>query len=107
MSIHHSISVNIVVLRCQDVFVNAVVDENYHTDIAKNKALKENVFMMIVCIENRIPLFVIGKPGSSKSLAKALVMDSMKGSTSKNELFVTMKNVGIVVHYNTFYNIVH
>ena len=36
-------------------------------NIACNEALRENVFMMVVCIELRIPLFVVGKPGSSKS----------------------------------------
>ena len=49
--------------------------------------------MMIVCIENRIPLFVVGKPGSSKSLAKTLVVDAMKGSSSRNELLRSMKSV--------------
>ena len=46
-------------------------------NIARNKALSENVFMMVVCIELRIPLFVVGKPGSSKSLAKTVVTDKM------------------------------
>lgn len=49
--------------------------------------------MMIVCIENRIPLFVVGKPGSSKSLSKAMVTDAMKGNRSKDELFKEMKAV--------------
>jgi len=43
--------------------------------------------MMIVCIENRIPLFLVGKPGSSKSLSKAMVVDAMKGPSSKHDLF--------------------
>ncbi len=30
---------------------------------AKNAALLENIFMMLVCIINRIPLFVVGNPG--------------------------------------------
>ena len=32
-------------------------------NIAKNAALRENAFMMAVCIELRIPLFIVGKPG--------------------------------------------
>ena len=48
-------------------------------NIAKNNALRENVFMMFVCIELKIPLFVIGKPGSSKSLAKSIISNSMQG----------------------------
>ena len=62
-------------------------------NIARNAALTENVFMMVVCIELRIPLFVVGKPGSSKSLAKTVVADNMQGETSKSELFKTFKQV--------------
>ena len=75
------------------MLVNEVVDSEQHKNIAKNKALKENVFMMIVCIENRIPLYVIGKPGSSKSLSKAMVLDAMKGDGAKRPLFENMKTV--------------
>ena len=62
-------------------------------NIARNAALSENVFMMVVCIELRIPLFVVGKPGSSKSLAKAVVADNMQGDNSTSELFKTFKQV--------------
>jgi MoxR-like ATPase len=60
-------------------------------NIAKNQALKENVFMMIVCIELRIPLFLVGKPGSSKSLAKTIVADAMQGDSSRNDFFKRYK----------------
>ena len=61
--------------------------------IAKNAALRENVFMMAVCIELRIPLFLVGKPGSSKSLAKSIIQDSMQGMTSDNDLMRNFKQV--------------
>jgi hypothetical protein len=35
--------------------------------------------MMLLCIELKIPLFIIGKPGSSKSLAKTLIAQKMSG----------------------------
>jgi hypothetical protein len=38
-------------------------------NIAHNESLLENVLVMIVCILTKIPLFLIGAPGSSKSLA--------------------------------------
>ncbi|XP_019857803.1 PREDICTED: E3 ubiquitin-protein ligase rnf213-beta-like [Amphimedon queenslandica] len=57
------------------------IEEN----IARNAALKENLFMMFVCIQLRIPLFLVGKPGSSKSLAKTIIQISMRGQNSKNE----------------------
>ena len=61
---------------------------------ARNTALIENVFMMVVCIELRIPLFVVGKPGSSKSLARTVVADNMQGVFASHELFRTFKQVG-------------
>ena len=63
-------------------------------NIARNAALKENVFMMVVCIELCIPLFLVGKPGSSKSLAKTIVADAMQGETARSsELFKNFKKV--------------
>ena len=66
---------------------------NIPNNIARNDALKENVFMMLVCIELKIPLFVIGKPGSSKSLAKSIVANSMQGPSSSNALCKKLKQV--------------
>ena len=62
-------------------------------NIARNTALSENVFMMVVCIELSIPLFVVGKPGSSKSLAKTVVADNMQGDAARSELFKAFKQV--------------
>ncbi|MEQ2259185.1 hypothetical protein XENORESO_008130 [Xenotaenia resolanae] len=64
--------------------------------IARNEALKENFFMMAVCIELRIPLFIVGKPGSSKSLSKTLVADAMQGPTSHSDLFKRLKQIHLV-----------
>ena len=79
---------------CQDVFINEL---QLGVDIAKNRALKENVFMMIVCIELGIPLFVVGKPGSSKSLAKTVVADAMIGTSSPSPLFKKLKRVCTII----------
>ena len=62
-------------------------------NIARNAALRENVFMMAVCVDLRIPLFLVGKPGSSKSLAKAIVADSMTGPASQSDLLKSFKQV--------------
>ncbi|KAL4658167.1 E3 ubiquitin-protein ligase rnf213-alpha-like [Arapaima gigas] len=64
--------------------------------IAKNNALKENVFMMVICIELRIPLFLVGKPGSSKSLSKTLVADAMQGQAAHSELYKKLKQIHLV-----------
>ena len=41
----------------------------------------------------RIPLFVVGKPGSSKTLAKTVVADNMQGDAARSELFKAFKQV--------------
>ncbi|XP_069786069.1 E3 ubiquitin-protein ligase rnf213-alpha isoform X4 [Narcine bancroftii] len=64
--------------------------------IARNSALKENVFMMVICIELKIPLFLVGKPGSSKSLAKTIVADAMQGQASHSELYKKLKQIHLV-----------
>lgn len=78
---------------CQDFFLQNIQTRE---TIAKNVALKENVFLMVVCIELRIPLFLVGKPGSSKSLAKTVVSDAMQGQNSHCELFKKLKQVHMV-----------
>ena len=76
--------------RCQDVLLDHM---KLGPNIAKNAALRENVFMMAICIELRIPLFLVGKPGSSKSLAKSIVADSMLGKASEQNLMKEFKEV--------------
>lgn len=78
---------------CQDFFLQNIQTRE---TIAKNVALKENVFLMVVCIELRIPLFLVGKPGSSKSLAKTVVADAMQGQNSHCGLFKNLKQVHMV-----------
>ena len=68
-------------------------------NIARNAALRENVFMMAVCVELRIPLFVVGKPGSSKSLAKSIVAESMKGQNSITDFLKKFKSVRAIMWY--------
>ena len=52
--------------------------------IALNEAVCENVFMLLVSVLNQIPIFIIGKPGTSKSLAVELVQTNLQGKASEN-----------------------
>ena len=47
--------------------------------IAKNQALKENLFSSLYCIINKIPLIICGKPGRSKTLCIQILESCMKG----------------------------
>jgi len=58
--------------------------------IAKNKALLENLFTLFSCVNAKVPLFIVGKPGCSKSLSVQLLFKSMNGENSNNELFKTL-----------------
>lgn len=57
---------------------------------AKNTALRENVFVILVCIFNCIPVFVVGKPGCSKSLSMQLIRSNLRGKDSANDFFKTL-----------------
>ncbi|CAB4029318.1 Hypothetical predicted protein, partial [Paramuricea clavata] len=78
------------VIVCQRGFLK---DIQLGRNIARNTALSENVFMMAICTELRIPLFVVGKPGSSKSLAKDVISTNMKAGNSQSELFKNLKQI--------------
>ena len=60
---------------------------NPQRGIAKNNALRENIFCELFCLINKIPLIICGKPGNSKSLSVQLLLDNMKGKLSLNEFF--------------------
>ncbi|XP_046855114.1 E3 ubiquitin-protein ligase RNF213-like isoform X2 [Xenia sp. Carnegie-2017] len=63
---------------------------------ARNAALRENVFVMLVSILNRIPVFVVGKPGCSKSLAIQLIRSNLRGKDSKDAFFKTLPHLYVV-----------
>ena len=55
--------------------------------IALNRALKENLYTCYTCIQANIPLIIVGKPGTGKSLSFNILYNTLKGDTSKNEIF--------------------
>ena len=59
--------------------------------IALNRALRENLFTCFMSIVNNVPLIIVGKPGTGKSLSFQILYNSMKGKHSESELF---KNIG-------------
>ena len=68
-----------VVARAHTLFVeNLDVEEG----VFMNQALSENVFVTIVCILNRIPCFIVGKPGTSKTLAVQVIESNLQGAQS-------------------------
>ena len=63
--------------------------------IVLNEALCENVFTMLTCIHNRLPLIIVGQPGSSKTLAMRLVRDNFS-LTNKTAFFRDWPSVEVI-----------
>ena len=68
----------------QDYLINQIKLEK---GIGKNTLLKENVFLSFVSVVTNIPLIIVGKPGSGKSLSAQLIKNSMKGKYSNKKFF--------------------
>jgi hypothetical protein len=83
---------NKVLLHVQRSFVSQM---NLGEGIALNEALLENLFMILVSVLNHIPIFVIGKPGSSKSLAMGLIQSNLNGDAAENEFLRSLPAVEV------------
>ena len=55
--------------------------------IALNRALRENLYTCFTCIESNIPLIIVGKPGTGKSLSFNILYNTLKGENSNNVIF--------------------
>ena len=63
---------------------------------ARNAALRENVFVMLVCILNHIPVFVVGKPGCSKSLSMQVIRSNLRGKDMKDPFLKSLPQLYVV-----------
>lgn len=63
-----------------------------------NLPLRENIFLLVVAIENQIPVILTGPPGSSKTLSAKLVYKNMAGPKSEQRYFKKKPRL-IVISY--------
>ena len=63
--------------------------------IARNKALRENLFVVLTCILNHIPVMVVGKPGTSKTLCMQLILENLRGAGSVNDFWKLYPSVTV------------
>lgn len=70
-------------------------------DIACNKALKENIFTIMICLLTKIPLLICGKPGSSKTQSFKILKESMKGVSSEESLFSELPEIDELYYQGT------
>jgi hypothetical protein len=55
--------------------------------IALTKALSENIFTIVACVVSKVPLGIIGIPGSSKTLSVHIVRDNLRGPEQSHKEF--------------------
>lgn len=61
--------------------------------IAPNKALLENLFTVFTSVINKIPVFICGKPGCSKTLSVQILYSNMRGSDSNDAYLKTLPRI--------------
>jgi hypothetical protein len=66
--------------------------------IAKTRGLQENILMTVVCCLARVPLMIVGPPGSSKTLALTIVAENARGEYSKSEFYKVVPTL-VPFHY--------
>ena len=55
--------------------------------IAFNGVLKETLYTCYISIETNIPLIIVGKPGTGKTLSFNILYNALKGENSKSVIF--------------------
>lgn len=77
---------------------------NLEKGLVQNQALSENVFCMFVCVLNKVPLFICGKPGSSKSLSVQVLFSRMKGLKSPIPFFTKFEELILIPYQGSEYS---
>ena len=67
--------------------------------IANTQALRENVYAMVICIMNCIPLIITGPPGTSKTLSFKIVQANMRGDVSPMPLFCNTELFNLITSH--------
>ncbi|KAL1518601.1 hypothetical protein AB1Y20_002889 [Prymnesium parvum] len=87
-----------VLSECMDTLL-----QSRHTEIepgiARTQGLKENIFMVATCLSARVPLMIIGPPGSSKTLSVNIVAANAKGDLANPKSFYKTQDRLIQYHY--------
>eukprot|EP01062_Namystynia_karyoxenos_P050607 TRINITY_DN3939_c0_g1_i5.p1 TRINITY_DN3939_c0_g1~~TRINITY_DN3939_c0_g1_i5.p1 ORF type:complete len:5854 (+),score=1586.94 TRINITY_DN3939_c0_g1_i5:129-17690(+) len=64
--------------------------------IFEHKPLRENLFVQLICFENRLGVVLHGAPGTSKTLSNNIIKDAMTGKT---HFMAQFKQICDVVRY--------
>ena len=81
-------------------YINNFIDNvKVPAGIAKTKALKENLFATLICTMSKIPLIIVGAPGTSKTLSFNLAISNVKGGESPKDYFRNKMFPALEPHY--------
>jgi Cdc6-like AAA superfamily ATPase len=58
--------------------------------IALNSALIENLYLNFICIMTKTPLFITGKPGTSKTLSANMIVANLRGAKAHDAYIQTL-----------------
>jgi hypothetical protein len=83
----------------QEEIINRMKEKPIGTAI--NRALLDNIFVMFVCVLNRIPVILCGKPGCSKTLAIQIIISNLKGKQSNDPYFRLLPELVAVSYQGT------
>lgn len=83
----------------QNELINRMKEKPLGTAI--NCALLDNVFVMFVCVLNRIPVMLCGKPGCSKTLAIQVIISNLRGKQSNDPYFQKLPELVAVSYQGT------
>ncbi|KAJ5070299.1 hypothetical protein M0811_11147 [Anaeramoeba ignava] len=64
--------------KIQDNLVNYLRVREYDNLIAVNQILKENLLLVFISCYVQIPLFIVGKPGTSKTLSIEIILHRLR-----------------------------
>ena len=93
-----SLKLDAVLNDCMDTLIDKK-NIQLEAGIARTTGLKENVFMVVVCCLARVPLMIIGPPGSSKTLAVTVTTENAKGKDSRPHSFFRSQRKLLSFHY--------
>ena len=79
------------ILTLEEKFVLSQI--NLEKGIGLNRLLRENVFLLFISLVTKVPLIIVGKPGSGKSLSAQLIFKSMRGEFSKSPFLIRFPKI--------------
>ncbi|KAJ5073719.1 hypothetical protein M0811_08283 [Anaeramoeba ignava] len=93
-----NLTLNIIIDQIQDNLVNYLRVREYDNLIAVNQILKENLLLVFISCYVQIPLFIVGKPGTSKTLSIEIILHRLRQG-SDNLLIQAFKLSPLVPFY--------